>query len=251
MAEQRVPAGLLLSGARWTKRIAAVLVTIFTVWRETHPSTAGARARDVLWSLYLEWHLAVIAVLAVASLVAEFVEERVRAGDRTKLRNMLDTLHAVSLAGVPENERHRNRVTLFKANRQQTLLEPFCRSGTQYQRRIQSFTISDDAEGDNEGIAGKAWCENATAVRTHLPDCPTPCQPGNDRCEQYATEGLLPIEKAARLNVRSRSILATPVRDSRGNRWGVLVLESRRPDGIDDAKMPLVTSMAAAIGQML
>ena len=50
-----------------------------------------------------------------------------------------------------------HRATLFKVNLRETKLKFFCRSGTQYQRKVQPFQIDNDNEGQNEGIAGQAW----------------------------------------------------------------------------------------------
>ena len=236
--------------ARLVEYSAPVAITVITAVRQAYPTAASpsTRIRDLILKFILDWNVLIIAVLGLAIIVAKATQDWLTRSDITRLKSMIDSLHAAYFVGVPEVERYHNRVTLFKANRRRTALEAICRSGTQYPRGIQPLLVSDDAEAANEGVAGHAWFTNSTVCRTNLPDCASPCVDTNADCQLYAHEGLLPITKARNLHVRSRSLLATPVRDRAGNRWGVLVLDSRRPDGIDNAKEALVTSMAAAIG---
>lgn len=242
-----------LAVARWAIYTAPVLIGALTAVTGKYPlpKNPEPRFKDVLLIAAHDWYIVAVITLSVIILAARGLQDYVGALDTRHLKGMVDTLHAAYFAEVPEGERYHNRVTLFKANRKQTELEAVCRSGTQYPRGIQPLLISDDNEAGNEGIAGQAWFTNSTVVRTDLPDCPVPCLADDHDCAQYASQGLLPISKAAKLHVRSRSLLATPVRDRTGARWGVLVLDSRRPDGIDSAKTLLATSIAGAVANVV
>ena len=114
-----------------------------------------------------------------------------------------------------------------------------------------SFKINNNDETKNEGLAGQAWFRNATASVGDLPECPNPWSDADARCQAYAKAGLLTAKKAGRLKVRSRSLLATPVRNFKGNQWGVLVLDSRLPNTFGPERQAAVTSFATVLSKML
>ena len=229
---------------------APVAITVLNSIRQAYPVAAypSTRIRDLLLQFLLDWNVPIIGLLGLSIVASKATQDWLNKADITRLKNMVDSLHAAYFVGISEGERYHNRVTLFRANRKRVSLEAVCRSGTQFPRGIQSLGISDDAEAANEGVAGWAWFTDSTVTRTNLPDCPVPCVADDPQCQEYARAGLMPPDKARKLHVRSRSLLATPVRDRAGNRWGVLVLDSRRPDAIDAERGAIVTSMAAAIG---
>src|SRR5262249_29846868 len=144
------------------------------------------------------------------------IQELINPESKVRMKAPLDAFFEAYFAGVPEGERYNNRITLFRANRSKDLLKPYCRSGTQYQRGIQSLKINSDKEDGNEGIAGQAWFRNATVSPPALPECPNPWSDEDPVCQDYANRGLLNNSKAARLHVKSRSLVATPVRDFKG-----------------------------------
>jgi len=233
--------------------VALGLIPIFTAVRTNYPLAAAEPHR--LWQFihqeFLELFLLLIIVLTLIVIAAKFAQEYLNPESKLRLKAALDLLLDVYFSGVPPNERYFNRATLFKANNGHSKLKPYCRSGTQYQTDIQPLAISDDDEGHNEGIAGQAWFRNANAGTTNLPECPNPWSDNDSSCQSYARQGLLPMQKAMRLHVKSRSLLATPVRNFRGEKWGVLVLDSRNPDGIDAAKEHLVLFFASTVGKLL
>lgn len=243
-------AGKRLATARFIEYAAPVLIVIVNTLTKAYPVAAfpSTRLRDLLLKTLLDFNVWIVVLLGGLIVAAKGMQDYFSQADITRLKNMTDSVHASYFVGVPEGERYHNRVTVFKANRKRTMLTAVCRSGTQFPRGTQPLGISDDAEAANEGIAGWAWFTDSTATRLNLPECPTPCVAGDATCERYAREGRMPIEKARKLHVRSLSLLATPIRDRSGHRWGVLVLDSRRPDGIDATKEAIITSMAAAMG---
>jgi hypothetical protein len=142
-------------------------------------------------------------------------------------------------------------VTIYKAVWFSKWLKPYCRAGDRYQRSISWFKINNDDETRNEGLAGQAWFRNATVTVGDLPECPNPWSDSDARCQAYAQHGLLTPAKAGRLKVKSRSLLATPVRNFKGNQWGVLVLDSRVPDTFNAERQASVTSFATVLSKML
>ena len=229
------------------------LFPILTAFRVRYPApiTTAWPSIQAFHGWFLSWFVTITVVLALLVFVAKLTQERLNPESKIRLKGVLDAVLEAYFPEVPEGERYFNRVTLFRANPDRTLLKPYARSGTQYQRGTQSLPINDDDEARNEGVAGQAWFRNATVSVNNLPACPNPWSNDDETCRRYAQEGFLPIEKAARLHVRSRSALATPVRGFKGNRWGVLVIDSRRPDAIDPTKQGVVTFIGAALGKML
>lgn len=201
--------------------------------------------------LFLQWFVIIIICLSIFGILAKIVQEFLNQESKVRLKAAADAMLDVYFTGIPESERYFNRVTLFKANRGRTQLNPLIRSGTQYHRGIQPFLVNDNDEAKNEGVGGRAWFCNATITVTDLPDCPNSWSNDNPACKEYAEKGFLSPSKAEGLHVKSRSVVATPIRNFQGEKWGVLVLDSRRPDGIDRAKEPLVISFVAPLGKML
>jgi hypothetical protein len=147
----------------------------------------------------------IVGGVAGIALVAKLVQEKLNPESKIRLKAWLDILLDAYFTGVPEAEKYHNRVTLFKANRKCTALEAHCRSGTQYQRKIQSFVISEDNENANEGIAGQAWFRNAT-VTASLPDSPPIWRNDDPACEHYASR--------SSFHLRELSLLANRLRGS-------------------------------------
>lgn len=235
--------------AEW---VALWLIPILSALRTSYPSppTPPLRFLGYIHRFFLDEFVWIVGGVAGIALVAKLVQEKLNPESKIRLKAWLDILLDAYFTGVPEAEKYHNRVTLFKANRKRTALEAHCRSGTQYQRKIQSFVISEDNENANEGIAGQAWFRNAT-VTASLPDSPPIWRNDDPACQHYATSGYLTVAKAEHLHVRSRSFVATPVRDFAGKKWGVLVLDSRKADGTNPAREELVSAVAAMLGKSL
>lgn len=188
---------------------------------------------------------------ALAQLVSKVLQRVLKSESKLRLKAVLDVLLDSSFAITPGAERHHNRVTLFRPHGVSKKLRVFCRSGTQYQRCSSQFAIDDEHEDANQGVAGRAWFKDAT-VYAELPEALKPWNSANASCINYAKAGYLEADHAKQLEVKSRSIWATPVRDKAGARWGVLVLDSRRPKGVENAAtQEHALLVAAAIGRMI
>ena len=192
-------------------------------------------------------------LLAVVAVVAFLGEEYINWISKAPYKSALDILRDALFKDMPSDEMFHHRATLFKANYGETKLKFFCRSGTQYQKKVQPFKINNDNEKENEGIAGQAWFKDATLNYANLPEIPSDWRDDDDRCEEYAKVGHLPLNKAKKLNVKSRSVVATPIRNLDGKRWGVLVIDSRNPNDVLDKSenKDLFESIAATIGKLL
>lgn len=227
------------------------LVAIVTAHRATLPvppaSPVGLAAS--LQAVLSEHFVAIIIILVVCSLGSKIALTRLRSETKYRLKAVLDIIRDSYFRGTPETEKHLNRVTLFR--RTKGTLVPFCRSGTAHQRGSQKFAIDDDHEERNEGIAGKAWFTSGSVTKNDLPEPPGQWDNNDARCKAYAEAGNLPIAKAAKLRVKAQSIHATVIRTHRGERWGVLVLDSAKRGQISEDRLTHVELLGTALGKML
>lgn len=247
--------------ARYLGWVAVSLLTLLSAIRYASPTEQEQPLRSILE--YIQGHyFSAVLILAIIILGLNFLQEVLErwATDRRKLKQVLDSAHKVCFRGVPEERLYLHRVTLFKASRRRSVpgayLKIFARSGTAFQRSDTRLLIDDERLDGNEGVAARAWFTNAQATVVNLPawpEHPNPDHLNDPLCNEYATKGLIPINKAARLTVKSRSIDATVVRKPSGERWGVLVLDSQEPDGISDSpeKKALVALTADLLTRML
>jgi hypothetical protein len=164
--------------------------------------------------------------------------------NRKEIKHILDSLQKNFFQGIDSEEQFKHRVTLFKAYPYRhwytywpwgrcRYLKVYARSGTRYQHSTTCFKIDDESESGNHGVAGQAWFKDAQVTVSDLPIWPENGTQENEKvCQEYAKKGNITIEVANKLEIKSRSISATVVRNRKGERWGVLVLDSRDPEGV-------------------
>lgn len=220
----------------------AALMPVAAGLNYVHPNNHVDVIRAIL-SFAQSWIFLIILGLAVANLFLKILGELLDLGmaSRTATKHLLDCLQTTYFSDVQEEQLHFHRVTLFRARKQFLFwgrpveLIPYVRAGQNYQHCKTRFKIDPDHDNGNEGIAGKAWFEDSKA-EAELPEWPedTRFPTDDDRCENYAKSGNVPVLKAAALNIKSRSIKAYVVRGSTGKRWGSLVFDSRVPDGLKE-----------------
>lgn len=233
--------------------ISLVMVAVLTALKGGFPD-APAQPSSLMGYLhvaFLHYQPWAVGAFSLAGIFSKWAQGALRPESKMRTKACLDAFSDLFFV-VPAAERYENRVTLFKANEDHTKLEPFCRAGDTYQRNIQSFKIDDNDEKQNESITGEAWFKNAT-VRKTFPDCPSAAAPGDPAFLAYVDATGLSPEKVGKLHVKSRAVLATPIRNVHGAKWGVLTLDSRNEHGLDanEAKMELLNGFAAALGKML
>lgn len=186
--------------------------------------------------------VAVIALLVFALKIVHSVLERWTANKGT-LKTVLDNVHKTYFGDNSERAyEHRislfrprlNLRDLFKFKRPSRSLRLYARSGTAYSKSPRRFRIDDNNEGMNEGVAGRAWFINGKTPVVPLPEWPNGIEdPESDQtCRDYASGGFISVAQAADLRVKSRCLQATVVRKKTGERWGVLVFDSRDPDKV-------------------
>lgn len=202
-----------------------------------------------------------LAFLVLASKIGRYIAGD-RINNRKGIKRILDSLQKSFFQDTQSDELFKHRVTLFKACPYYRLLpfgrprylRVYARSGTRYQGSKTFFCIDDESETANEGVAGQAWFRDAQVTAPDLKSWPEDgASPNNPDCQAYADGGYMPFEKARTLQIKSRSISATVVRNKNGERWGVLVLDSRDPNGIQltTEKKALISLVADQLSAQL
>ena len=136
-------------------------------------------------------------------------------------------------------------------------LVPVLRSGRLSRKTRAIFYVSDSGD-DCEGVAGMAWVTEEAAIATGLPSIGSATRKRD--IQEYAestgsdealVESILAAKKKAkRESPIPRAIVAIPV-ERNGKNWGVVVLDSRDPDGIADDAVENYQITIALIGLLL
>ena len=153
---------------------------------------------------------------------------------------------------------HHHRVTLFKYARVRLWLcrwpwsgwlVPVERSGHTTRRSRTTFLAPDDAD-QAEGIAGQTWTQNRVVVVNRLPDINE--NPPCDVLVEYARQTWIAeawLQKQ-RQRQHARSFCGIPV-EVKGKLWGVIVLDSRSPEVIDENAIQFYSLMGRYLGKLL
>lgn len=130
-------------------------------------------------------------------------------------------------------------------------LVPVMRSGHMSKKTSIAFFVSDDSD-KTEGIAGQAYASGKAVCVTHLPE-----MNGATRVrakKDYADRTYCAVEMIDRYISKERpmpcSVVAIPV-ERNGKIWGVIVLDSRYPDGVTDKAVENYRLTVALIGHLL
>ena len=105
----------------------------------------------------------------------------------------------------------------------------YARSGDLYPKSKVSWDGTRSETGRYDGIVGYAW---ATRIFVDIPNLPEYNPAAQAEREDYLARTFLSAEKAKYLNVLSRSFQALVIQNTNGEKVGVLMMESRFPDGL-------------------
>lgn len=130
-------------------------------------------------------------------------------------------------------------------------LVPVLRSGHTSKKSDIAFCISDDSDS-TEGVAGQAWACGQPLSLVNLPLMNTETRPRARAL--YAGKTYCNKAMIDRYIERNRpmpcSIVAIPV-ERHGKMWGVIVLDSRYPEGVTDIAVENYRLTVALVGRLL
>lgn len=256
--------------------IGATMLSAFLGWANgVEQADPWLRNRPIIWTFIETLQNYTIYLYLTIGLVLIFCFFYRRAGDpwvMEKLKFILDQYQykVFSANGAPADH---DRVTLFRHKENcwfvkhwsasksykpwgdrpfgSNYLVPFLRSGHLSQKTRAIFYAPDDSD-KAEGLCALAWAKKGAVLQVNLP-------------ELRLTSSVRAIDKyAKRTNSRPemvqkylregrplpRSIAAIPI-ECGGRIWGVVVLDSRSPDGVTDESVNNYQLTIALIGQLL
>jgi hypothetical protein len=194
-------------------------------------------------------------VAGLGVVAARFIQKRLEKKERedreafTKrvIGAVLEGLQQEYFSKVEPDDRHNHRVTLFvcqpvPAGGKQLVI--FRRAGI-HSSSPTTWNVDDDVQGRCEGVAGRIWFLE-TERTVELPDW----SEDPDRKAEYAAKGFVGPAQAESLKVKSKALSGTVVRVF-GRKWGVLILDSKTPGFISEAKEHVVKRYAALISRTL
>ncbi len=251
----------------------AILATVYGLLTEVDTTKLGGWPLPIVWIIekFQYYQLVIFSGLLGVAVLAIIAK---RASDPwiwEKLKFVLNEFKNKAYAGHDSDPDHYNRVTLFKYKKYSIKMSPWrkgsvkkvrpwsgwlvsvLRSGYTTQRVEAAFHVSPHDPEAYEGMAAKAWITNYTCCAVNLPDLNAKDLKKRD-IKAYAKATKCPesmvqyyINKGKSL---PRSVGAIPI-EVHGNRWGVLVLDSRHPDGVTGDTLEQFSLTATIIGQLL
>jgi hypothetical protein len=168
----------------------------------------------------------------------------------------LDAIRQIAFKVEPTDSMHHHRVTLFKHVRWKTCLRQWPwsgwliaveRSGHTTRSGVLKFKAPDMAD-DVEGVAGMTWA-NLQLVR--VSNLPTLAKDSSEEDVQlYAKNTSLSPDAVRDRPPKARSLTGIHV-EVRGKPWGVIVLDSRRPDAILENNEETYRLVSRMLGKLL
>lgn len=237
-------------------------------YAKEHPIRAGIYdnifdSPSIVWVAVSLW-----ALIELASLINK---SRENPKQNELIKFILNQYRDKAFNIEPGDPEDHHRVTLFKYKRKHFQLKSsywvtnksfwswlgrfwpkphlvfFLRSGKLSQTTNVVFPVYDESDKTN-GWAAHVWSTGCAAIVDHLPD------PSNGGAQEYATKTKSTIEVVERYcsvnRAMPRAIAAIPI-EVHGAAWGVLVLDSRRPNGVSKNSIDNFKITVAAIQKIL
>ena len=250
-----------LAGVIAFSGIATAFISVFLKSDATYWDPKAPWLADLL-RLSQQLAPVVLPILMAVSFVAAAVMRRI--GNPwvwTTVKGLLDQFRELVFRDrAAGDHQHAHRATLFKHVRIRFCLRrwpwsgwliPVERSGYTTRKCKVAF-LAPDGGGNAEGIAGRTWSENAQVSAFDLPDI---SKDSNERTlKKYAEKGFVDIlwlrEWLRHETGVARSFRGIPI-EVKGRTWGILVLDSTKPEQIGKDNEELYDMIAWSLGKLL
>lgn len=246
------------NGAFYTCQVAEVVFTVLLVslGAAIKVDAQSIRARSDFFADLLvgvqDWAWVLLVVFPLVLLVAVGAKKLLgppwiwRA-----VHSLLTEYREYVFSDIQEAAPHHHRVTLFRKRFDFWFLPGWLmcveRSGHTTRKRIPIFKAPADNPDEAEGVAGTTWVENRIIPVNDLPDLSSNFYEA--QIMEYAGKSWVSEEWVRKHRPLARSLCGIPV-EVKGKPFGVIVLDSRNPDGIkvDYDKFNLI---AKSLGKLL
>jgi hypothetical protein len=222
---KRIPASLTASFA---------LRTALAKWKSKKIEASERSEKAAQESVLQTKHREAIAALEQE---AQVFREKYDSSVRHVMTAVLDDFHSKYFRrDVRTEDRYKHRATLFVCSDsegdsgREKRLAVFARSGV-YKETKCSWSINDNHPQKCRGVAGQIWFHGVGRVKTAACDWPEDGDPAQKAT--YAESLGMTVDEAEALNVKSRVFTGAQIM-VRGQKWGVLLLDSLKADSIID-----------------
>lgn len=269
---------LLYSTGEWTYVVCSAGFVLMEALNNLAPGTGRLESRPIVSGLIgrlQELSFPIFLFLSFLVLLAVVVRRMADPWIVEKLKYILDEYQVnVFRNGESASEPlDYNRVTLFKYKKRclfvrhwsaTSILEPWgkapfmsdylipvLRSGHISQKSKSAFHAPDSSDAA-EGVVGRAWASKRAVVVTRLPAIESSSQVRNiaQYCRETAMQEAMLKKYIDEGRPIARSFVAIPV-ERKGEVWGVVVLDSRSPNGLSSSAVENYRLTVALIGNLL
>jgi hypothetical protein len=234
---------------RWYDILLGLSTFLFPFWQlavswATDKQQAANQSKtqlDLLPQLVLALKYWVPFVLALVYALVYLIKLAKEAAPKRALRSYLNYLHEAYFPHASSGPDPEYRITLFIptiwARKWKYLRYPsfdkyltvYVRSGGLHPKSKVLWNISKSEQGRFDGVAGYAY---ATGVFVDVSNLPDYNHASDEEKQTYLRKTFVTEERVRMLNVLSRAYQALVIQNRSGQKLGVLMMESRIPDGL-------------------
>jgi hypothetical protein len=185
----------------------------------------------------------------------EDLREKYERSTKNMMTAIIEDFHKRYFRREAKLEIHKHRATLFQCveiadgETRTKRLQIFARAGV-HPDSSRSWPVDDNEPGGCRGIAAQIWFHGVGTVKTAACDWPLDGNPVQKAT--YAESLGISVDEAEALNVKSRVFTGARIM-VRGQRWGVLLLDSLKEGHISDSQYEkrLIDEYVDIIGSVL
>lgn len=221
----------MLTGPRWARIIQYLLAAILTTWTWIYTWALG-HADPKPWYVLALISFKISGPIIAASLIAviEIWRDLKYRPSRVLLKSFLNYVHKKHFPHRDGGLSPNCRVTLFAPGtiRRKSLGVKARSGGFKMTSKVRWSIKRSEAE-DYHGIAGYAWAQGIFISIDGLPDYSN-CTPSQQ--QHYLRSTFITEKEVSKLHWKARSFRGLAVKNQAGDKVGVLMMESKQPDGL-------------------
>jgi hypothetical protein len=226
----------------WRLAIRAVAAGLLGSWK--YISEMAEKTQSQTWytqgiTSLKYWIPIILAALLIVNEIWDLISQNL---SRDILKKFLDHLHRKHFPNPDGGSRPEFRLTLFTPGYlKRNHLVVRSRSGGMLLTSRVKWSIKKSEAGEYDGLAGYSW---ATEIFVPLHDLPDYDACSEEEKAEYRRKTYISAKKINKLHWKARSYCSLIVKNQRGKKVGVLMMESKLPDGLKDIKATTLNTEA-------